>query len=1822
MPLPAAHARLLSSISDPATHPALSAALRSGPPRPRLALANAVARAAHASACPRALPAWRLAVLCFRDLAPPLGPADGNAAAPAAPRLAVETYAALYALAVADRAPQPGACDDAARAQAVAADALRAVMAAPASGAPSRRGRGRRPAPEEESVAAEKGGGTEFLDRVVFPGASALGWNRLLPAASGNGAAVVVPALLARIRGADAPLGERTAVARMLLVPWIKFMESATRGKTADARQATAYGRKARACLLHAADGKQHRPADVLQARVAAVLLFTTDPVEFAKTIHRAANAYLRSKKIRDYNTVAEVYCQAMDAFRNILGSDDQALVVVHEAEEVSAWFDHFYVSCFACEDERFRRKAISTASFRSQSLTKSSLFCVVDSQRILVSGGLYGPDTDHWTSVSAAFDAVVENAASLLDDKERTVRQAAAALRFLRAVEPLRAALSSSQAAAHSLGASTRLLQCYVRVFLCAQQCLVSDNALSVECDAALTKRVRAMSAAALSACEMLVQLGAKTCACESMMWPVQMCVSIIVATGTDVKQWAKWLAVLLNNTGIDLYNRHVKCVTALDREMMMQAGWLMEMSAKWLALSSQPDSCIEEAPTEASRFPEVSNTEVLRCSKRLAFAADSFLSAGKECLDDALRAATTGIVCCIASGVTPLPSEISTSFARTAAEYAEEKAGFVNNVLKPLLYGYSLAAAVSIALKAVQKYRVDFYRRLTRSELTRLEPLKREVGLLRLQYELFGCAAPTSSERTIDVDFDFRKARMDVFFGKASGSEIARNLCSRKHVADFISICQKPARRRVARGNGAPRNRRRGAFTTNVNVQTLLAALWDAIERLDCDSIDYPLAQLEERVAGIPRSVEATVCDSCGACRTPTVCELSLFDILETAEWGAFTLARQDMDELAVRLQELCQRTCSALSIPYSNFDVADSYRRLGLTRSCWSILQKDESARYGDCIAVHARVLNDLARYSDTEVVANSVQDARCVGAGADAALLGRGDIRMALARTKAAMKLLVNALAPTPMTGQSDSLSTFQVAGVSVCLSAFRPGLSSLNLAYNRCRISLLIELTQCLTRMAIIYDRVDNVRDAQYYASKSVELSVHLSSPSVEMSCKSLCERIPYVLDNLPSVQSAGDSPCGVLYESDARNTLTSARLLVASLFSRCQDFTWSKSVHSDPANDLLGSIDRAEGGLRRAENTTDVDEDILTPVFAELLLCRAHCLAPGSVVLDSVKTYQLALEIPTLIPERRLEALLGIAKIQLRSGKRTDSLATLETAKCVVSDNRVVSPRLVKQLHQLFATVELSLNPVEIHGVSAVVDGLVEVHGASLALRRSLASLNSICADSSTESLSSLEMQFHSLDVSRSSVSRLRSKMPNRNVVVGLSLSPDKDALLLWQVAAFREPIALRLPIPADGPQSYPNIQQRLNEIIASMKAMTCGEGVLSEREKKGWWKKRFDLDHSLGQLMADIEEKWLGDARALLLPVSFRETTGTDCDPLTTAFCAANAYRPDLISPDAIASVVDRVYPDTDSQCFVNQVKSLLDDMTRAHRILADASRPRQKTQTRHSSKTCGKQSSEASEDPFTVAGELMLAIDTDLEFLPWESLPLLRASKCGVSRLLHESFLSQTSEAIKVDSSRVFYVLNPSGDLASTQGTFQGLFESQYGWNGTSGSSGEKLSVDEILGELQSNDVFLYCGHGGGESILPPRQLARSMKRVPVSILMGCSSGRLERYSSGAESGGTAIEYLLAGAPAVVANMWDVSDRDIDRLTESLLEHWLGVSTDTSSRRSQRGKAGRGESCTLSVALASARDACRLPYLVGAATVVYGNGMIKCND
>ena len=78
-----------------------------------------------------------------------------------------------------------------------------------------------------------------------------------------------------------------------------------------------------------------------------------------------------------------------------------------------------------------------------------------------------------------------------------------------------------------------------------------------------------------------------------------------------------------------------------------------------------------------------------------------------------------------------------------------------------------------------------------------------------------------------------------------------------------------------------------------------------------------------------------------------------------------------------------------------------------------------------------------------------------------------------------------------------------------------------------------------------------------------------------------------------------------------------------------------------------------------------------------------------------------------------------------------------------------------------------------------------------------------------------------------------------------------------------------------------------------------------------------------------------------------------------------------------------------------------------------------------------------------------------------------------------------------------------------------------------------------------------------------------------------------------------------------LHSGCPVAVANLWDVTDRDIDRFSQAVLANWLGADTKKVTAKQHLCD---GASVSVSTSITNSRNACRLTSLIGAAPVCYG--------
>jgi separase len=233
-----------------------------------------------------------------------------------------------------------------------------------------------------------------------------------------------------------------------------------------------------------------------------------------------------------------------------------------------------------------------------------------------------------------------------------------------------------------------------------------------------------------------------------------------------------------------------------------------------------------------------------------------------------------------------------------------------------------------------------------------------------------------------------------------------------------------------------------------------------------------------------------------------------------------------------------------------------------------------------------------------------------------------------------------------------------------------------------------------------------------------------------------------------------------------------------------------------------------------------------------------------------------------------------------------------------------------------------------------------------------------------------------------------------------------------------------------------------------------------------------------------------------------------------------------------------------------------------------------------------------------------------MLLILDENLHRFPFEGMEV--CSKWAVSRIPSLPFaIAPLLEFRSDDDERsdirpyinpidTSYIVDPEGNLSQTKQRLVPVIEDiceKHGWN-WGAVIGTLPSEDFVQNALaQRNGLFLYCGHGGATACFSRSQVEGLMKGTTgesatrrcrsTIILMGCSSGKLvsvnrkdskttDKVTMFYEPEGIALSYLCAGAPCVVGNLWDVTDRDIDRYVSFHLSTLASFIVSTSLTKS----------------------------------------------
>lgn len=449
--------------------------------------------------------------------------------------------------------------------------------------------------------------------------------------------------------------------------------------------------------------------------------------------------------------------------------------------------------------------------------------------------------------------------------------------------------------------------------------------------------------------------------------------------------------------------------------------------------------------------------------------------------------------------------------------------------------------------------------------------------------------------------------------------------------------------------------------------------------------------------------------------------------------------------------------------------------------------------------------------------------------------------------------------------------------------------------------------------------------------------------------------------------------------------------------------------------------------------------------------------------------------------------------------------------------------------------------------------------------------------------------------------------------LPPTWTIITIDMDFNQENLILTKIGNHNfEPVLMKLPLNRMSqfngnhkPLSFKNCISTLNDIITksneSIKPRVTST-IKTSQERKSWWKLRFSLDLNLRELLEKIEQQWLGgfqgffnnyevtpelvdDFHMLLkkvLPSKLRSNLSFNKSvieiisgimPLFQSDSYEDIMKQNLMIEDILYYIIDSLnykceensYDEIDMDLFTSGLKDIFSKLLK-------------------------------SED------HLIIVPSAECSEIPWESLNCL--SKRSVSRMpsIQSIFkVLETNQTLDITQNfKLTYLINPGGDLIRTEGIFDPKFSSNDLWQGISGM--KPPNNDKFLSQILENDLFVFIGHGGCEAYIKPSELLKRShdQNLPPTLLLGCSSGALETNGI-FNNNGTVYNWLIGGSPMVVANLWDVTDKDIDKFSLSVFESW-NLFRDSS------------KSLDMGLCVRDSRKACTLKYLNGSAPIIYG--------
>lgn len=441
--------------------------------------------------------------------------------------------------------------------------------------------------------------------------------------------------------------------------------------------------------------------------------------------------------------------------------------------------------------------------------------------------------------------------------------------------------------------------------------------------------------------------------------------------------------------------------------------------------------------------------------------------------------------------------------------------------------------------------------------------------------------------------------------------------------------------------------------------------------------------------------------------------------------------------------------------------------------------------------------------------------------------------------------------------------------------------------------------------------------------------------------------------------------------------------------------------------------------------------------------------------------------------------------------------------------------------------------------------------------------------------------------------------------LPQEWSVISISLSDNQHDLCISRLEASQNPFVIRLPLERatsrDADSEIFNFQHGRAELLDIIKRAnaTCHDkrDFSVKGAKTAWWAERSALDTQLKEFLEKIESVWLGGFKGIFsqhqkrpeLLARFQTTFQTILDKhlpsrrqvrgKKTAKPATSKVALDTRILELFVGLGDASVEASDFDEMLNDLLYFVVDILQFHGERNAYDEIDFDTMVVETHDALHSYHVDANKrEAAKVRNHTILVVDKSLHTFPWECLPCLEA--LAVSRvpslaclrrlILEQQSLSRPTEETEgteqtghhVSADNGTYMLNPSGDLKNTQEIFEAPLSDSLSasWKRIHNKPPTEAEFEKAL---SSNDILLYMGHGGGAQYIRNRQIRRLPKCRATVLLMGCSSASLSDVGD-FEVYGLVWSYMLAGCPAVVGTLWDVTDKDIDLYTGRLYEEW----------------------------------------------------------